>query len=80
MMVTVAPDLLENVNVDSPEWKSIEAYLESRIEVLRKKNDNMELSDRDTMLLRAEIKVMQELKNIRVRKEMQVTRNKKVTY
>ena len=45
----------------NPSWPLVEKYLQSQIEELREKNDNINLNEEETVKIRAKIYVLKDL-------------------
>lgn len=52
--------MFESFNFNSPEWVALRERAEKRLQELREKNDSINLSERETAVLRGQI---QELKD-----------------
>lgn len=52
------------VDVDSPTWKYVDRWAEKEIEALRERNDQPELDDRKTQLLRGRISALKDLRSL----------------
>lgn len=52
------------VDVDSSTWKYVDRWAEKEIEALRERNDQPELDDRKTQLLRGRISALKDLRSL----------------